>query len=202
MRKTVFMLSMVFLVAVTAQAMDVKLTSGDLKFLKGQTVLAVKYVYDGMKVSDLSEEEFVKKKVEDYNKKSPGKGDTWKKMWVNNRPVYYEAKFEELMNKYLKDAKASINPQSKDAKYTLIVKTTFASLGYNVWVAARPSYVDVEVTITETAKPETSLAVITLTKCPGTGAMGPDMYEWDRLKESYAKCGKELAKLLVKKGFK
>ena len=55
-------------------AQKVKVLKGDLAFLKGQSKLNVEYVYDGMKVGKKqTEEEYIKEKTTEANKKEAGK---------------------------------------------------------------------------------------------------------------------------------
>ncbi len=62
--------------------------------------------------------------------------------------------------------------------------------------------INVEVIFVETANPDNQIAVIEMTNVPGRGAMGNDYDTGYRISEAYAKCGKSLGALLVKKGFK
>ena len=184
-----------------ANAQKLKVVSGKLDFLKGQTALNVEYNYDDMAVGKMTEEDYIAKKVEKGNSTEAGKGDKWKEAWVNDRETRFQPKFEELMNKYLKKADVYISAGNKDAEYTLILKTVFTEPGFNVGVMSRPAYISTEVTFVKTGTTE-EMAKITLTKAPGAGAMGYDFDTGLRLQESYAKSGKTLAGYLLKKAFK
>lgn len=92
------------------------------------------------------EEDYVNKKVEDYNNKYPGtgRGDQWKEAWIGDREARFEPKFEELLNNYLKPKGISIAPEHTGAVYTMILKTTFTEPGFNVYITKKPAIVNVE----------------------------------------------------------
>ncbi|TWF39025.1 hypothetical protein FHW36_106249 [Chitinophaga polysaccharea] len=176
-----------------AAAQKIKLVDGDPAVLKDQKELNVEFTYDHLSVGKDSEEDYVQKKTAEYNKKEPGKGDTWAKAWVADRASRYEPKFDELFNDN-GDIKAGSFP---NAKYTLIFHTTFIEPGFNVGVARKNSYIDAEVLIVETANKGKTLAKISVDNAPGR-MMGFDFDTGMRITESYAVAGKKLAKFLGK----
>jgi hypothetical protein len=179
----------------------IALQSGSLDFLRGETQLNVEYSYDRMRVGDFArEQDYVDRKVAEFNQKEPGRGDRWRKTWVDDRAQRYQPKFEELINKYLADRKSVLKVGSfKDAKYTLILKTTFTEVGWNAFVMRRPAFIDAQAVFVETQNRANPLAVISITKSPGRDAMGYDFETGYRLQESYAKAGKELGVFIAKK---
>lgn len=184
-------------------AQKIKLVSGNLNFLKGQEILKVVYNYDDMSVGKFdNEEDYIAKKVKDYNDDEPGKGDKWREAWFNDRADRFQPKFEELINKYLESSGVIISAASKDAKYTMILKTTFTEPGYNIGISRRPARINTDVIFIETGNPDKELAKIEITKSPGSGAWGADFDSGYRIQEAYAKCGKELGQYLSKKAFK
>lgn len=176
-----------------AAAQKIKLVDGDPSVLKDQKELNVEFTYDHLSVGKDSEEDYVQKKTAEYNKKEPGKGDTWAKAWVADRASRYEPKFDELFNDN-GDIKAGSFP---NAKYTLIFHTTFIEPGFNVGVARKNSYIDAEVLIVETANKGKTLTKISVDNAPGR-MMGFDFDTGMRITESYAVAGKKLAKFLGK----
>lgn len=178
----------------------VKLQSGSLDFLKGETRVNVEYGYDNLLVSKQAEQEYVSRTIAALNNKQPGRGDRWHQEWISDRTEKFQPKFEDLLNKYLADGKSSlVFGAYPDAKYTLLLKTTAISLGYNVAIARYPATLTAEVVFVETQKRENSLATLTVTKSKGLDAWGNDYASGDRLKEAYAKAGKELGILIAKK---
>ncbi|MCD4833072.1 MAG: hypothetical protein K8R31_04690 [Bacteroidales bacterium] len=193
----------ILVLSVTAiQAQKIKVTNGDLSFLTGQATILLEYDYSEMAVGKFDkEEDYVNKKVAEYNEAEAGRGDTWKDNWEADREGRYHPKFEELLNNYTKKANCNFDQTNSDALYTLILKTTFTEPGFNIGIVKKDAMINVEVKFVETANTENILAVITITNIPGRG-MGNDYDAGYRIQESYAKCGKSLGAFLVKKAFK
>lgn len=183
----------------SAHAQKIKLMDGSLGILKGQTKINVLYNYDSLGVGKFDNEaDYISKKVEEYNKKEAGRGDTWAKAWKSDRARKFEPKFSELFNEN-GDLKLG---KSNKAKYTLIFKTTFVEPGWNAGVMKKKSYVDAEALIVANEDPSTVLARISVEDAPGrTVGMG-DFDTGSRIAESYAVAGKKLAKFIKKKAKK
>ena len=198
----VCILSFAFCLSTTIKAQRIELKSGNLDFLKGQKDINVEYVYDDMTVGKLKEEDYVNKKVADYNEKEAGKGDKWAVKWEEDRETRFQLKFEQLLNKYLEKSGVIVEQNNNETSYTLILKTTFTEPGFNIGIMRKPAFIDVEVVFVETENHDNILATIEIKKSPGADAMGYDFDTGTRIQEAYAKCGKELAKYLAKKAFK
>lgn len=200
--KTVFV-AFIVVIATNVQAQKIKVVKGDLDFLKGQSELLVEYDYSNMSVGKFErEEDYVAKKVAEYNEKEPGKGDEWAESWVADREGRFHPKFEELANKYLAKANCNIDQTNINAKYVAIVKVTFTEPGFNVGVMRKDAMIDLEIVFAETENRDNVLAVMTMEKVPGRDAMGNDYDTGYRISEAYAKGGKEFGAYLVKKAFK
>jgi hypothetical protein len=180
----------------TANAQKIKTAEGDDAILKNESSINIEFTYDNISVGKFDkEEDYIKKKTEEYNKKEPGKGDMWAKSWVTDRAARYEPKFIEL---FTLNSKMTV---SKDAKYTLIFKTKSIEPGYNIaggmMIGGRKNAsVDAEAWIVETANKTKKLAVITVDNAPGGTWGGYDYDTGTRISESYAISGKKLAKYL------
>lgn len=199
----ILFVSLIVLGATTLQAQKIKLIEGDLAFLQGQTEILVEYDYSQMGVGKFSNEaDYIAKKVSEYNEKKPGSGDEWQEKWVADREGRYHPKFEELLNSYTSKVGCSFNQTNVNAKYTMILKTTFTEPGWNIGISRMDASINVEIIFVETANRDNKLAVITMTGVPGRGAMGNDYDTGFRIQEAYAKCGKETGAFLVKKAFK
>lgn len=197
MKKSIILMIFVSLVFL-AQAQKIKLVSGNLTFLKGEKAINLQYYYDNVKVGDMDESKYIKKKVTEYNAKEPGKGDKWLENWKNDRKTRYEPKFEELFNKYLEEVNTKAKEGDATAQYTLLIKTKMIEPGFNVGVVRRPAKIDVEVEISAAGSPENKLAELTIFDVPGADAMGFDFDSGERISEAYAKLGKALAKYIIK----
>lgn len=89
-----FVAGFVCMLASPLFAQNIKVQSGALGFLKGEKTLQVEYVYDGLTVGKLTETEYIKKKVSEYNAKEAGTGDKWLTSWHTSRAQRFEPKFE------------------------------------------------------------------------------------------------------------
>jgi hypothetical protein len=198
-----FLAGLGLLLVLPLSAQDMKLKSGSLEFLKGEKTLNVEYVYDGLTVGNGTEQAYIEKKVAEFNTKEPGKGEKWLENWKSDRSKRYQPKFEELLNKQFTERKVDLKTgQYADAKYTLVLKTLNLEPGYNAFVSRAPAQISTEAKFVETKDRSKELAVISILKAPGSGAMGYDYDPGYRLQEGYAKTGKELGKFLCQKALK
>lgn len=193
-------MAIVCLAADAANAQRVDLRSGDVSVLSGQKTVNVEYDYSDFGVGKFAtEQEYLDKKAAEYNAKEAGKGDSWKKAWVDDRKNRFEPKFEELFNKGLEDKGITAVSARPDAQYTLIVKTKFVEPGFNVGVMRKNAYVDYEIDLVESANKSAKVAEIAMRNVPGGQFGGFDFDTGTRIAESYAKAGKSLAAFLDKK---
>ena len=201
MIKRVFILASLLLTVNASFAAMVKLTAGSLDVLKQESAVNVAYSYEGMRVGKfINEKDYVDKKVAELNQKEAGRGDTWRQTWVDDRASRFQPKFEGLLNRQFSGSKQSLQfGTHPDAKYTLILKTTFTETGWNAVVTRRPAMIDATVLLVETQNQTSPVATLTITKAPGRDAWGFDYDTGGRLQESYAKAGKELGILIRKK---
>lgn len=198
--KTIKFLSVLLtlsLLSATAIAQKIHVSEGNLKPLKGQSTLNVKYDYSDMSVGDYErEQDYLDERIKERNKSEAGAGDEWARKWVADREERFEPKFEELINKEL-GGKMEVGAYP-DAKYTLIVATTHTEPGFNVGVWRKNAHINTEIWVVETANPETVIAKLEMQKVPGRDIFGYDFDTGLRLQEAYAKCGKEMGKLIAK----
>ncbi len=186
-----------------AQAQKITLESGSLDIMKSEKLFNIAYDYSEVSVGKFtSEDDYINKKVTDYNAKEPGKGDQWKESWLSDRDARYKVSFEELFNKYIGKKDISISDENTDAKYTFVLKTTFIEPGYNIHISRRPAMINVIFKLVETANPSNVLFELKSLKNPGNSFGGYDYDTGVRIQEAYAKCGKELANYLLKKALK
>lgn len=184
------------LFSMQTNAQRIRTVSGNPEILKNENSLNVEFTYDNISVGKYSrEEDYVKKKTDEYNSKDPGRGDNWARGWVADRQSRYEPKFMDL---FIRESRMNI---SKDAKYTLIFKVKSLEPGYNIGISAmyggrKNAEMDAVVDIVETADREKVLATITIDNAPGGTWGGYDYDTGSRIQESFAISGKKLAKYL------
>lgn len=194
MKKIILILVASLMLMSLSQAQKIKLTSGDLSFLKDLSELNVVFEYpDNLKIGKMSQEAYIDKKVKENEEKEAGSGENWKEQYYADRDEHYEPMFLELLDKYTDDL--YIQQDDSDYEYTMIVKTTFVEPGFNIGIHSKKSALDLDITFIETANPDNILASISLKKSPGTPQYDAGM----RVGEAYAKAGKELGKFLKKK---
>ena len=201
MKKLVFTVAVAIIAANSSDsfAQKMNVTSGDVTVLSGQKTVNVEYDYSEFGVGKFAtEQEYLDKKSAEYNAKEAGKGDTWKKAWVDDRKDKYEPKFEELFNKGLEDKGLMAVGGKSGAKYTLIVRTKFVEPGFNVGVMRKNAAVDFEIDVVESANKSNKVAQIDMAKVPGGQFGGYDFDAGARIAESYAKAGKSLAAFINK----
>jgi hypothetical protein len=192
--KTASLLLAFAIACVTGNAQHIKLREGSLAPLKDEKTINVEFTYDSMGVGKFDkEQDYLNKKIEEYNKKEPGRGDSWSKSWVSDRKHEFEPKFIDLFEQY-----SEMTIAKKPAKYTMIFHTTYTEPGYNIYVTRKNAEIDAEVTIVETANRSNVVAAVSINKAPGRTFGGSDYATGDRIRECYADAGKYFGKFLVK----
>lgn len=198
MKKQTGILLFILGTAASVSAQKIKMESGDLSFLKGQTELNIQYDYSNFAVGKFATEEAYKtKRIEELNKKEAGRGDSWEQSWERDKTERFPNKFEELFDKGLSNKLHAVQ-NNENATYTLIVKTTFIEPGFNVGAMRKNAYVSFEYIFVETADPSKVLAKLVQNQVPGAQFGGYDFDTGTRISESYAKGGKMLAAYLAK----
>ncbi len=179
-------------------AQKISLKKGNLGFIKGQKSILVTFDYSNMAVGKFDrEEDYIAKKVEDYNKSEAGKGDKWKEAWKNDRATRYEPKFEQLFNENASKIGLTGKRDVSDAQIEMNIHTTFTEPGFNIGITRKPAYIDLVITFRNIASGE-ELAVMEVDNCPGRDAFGYDFDTGYRIEEAYAKLGKSLAGYIAK----
>ena len=200
MKRTMLFAVMLALISGSSlNAQRISLEKGDFDFLTGQEQLLVKYDYSDLSVGNYDkEEEYIADKVEEYNNDEAGKGDEWKEAWLSDRPNRFEPKFEELFNLTIAEKDLECSSMAESAAYEVVVHTTFVEPGFNVGIARKNASINVEMIFREISSGN-EMAVLTITNCPGRGAMGFDFDTGYRIEEAYAMLGRSVARYLLKR---
>ncbi len=181
---------------ITCAQYQFKMAFGNFKELKGQTSINVEFSYEGMMVgdNDLSELQYVERTKSEHNAKTPGRGDEWEKTWYSNKKDIFEPKFHELLRKYSKIA----NTTDPNAQYTVVVHVKMLLPGFVAWGPARSNAkMDADIMLVETGNKSVCPTRVDARKVPGRTGSGYDFNASERLRECYAKAGKELGKLMA-----
>ena len=188
-------LCLVFICLTTSiSAQTIKLVSGQLDFLKSENYVDIKFTYENMRVGKMTEEEYVAKKMADYEK-SGKEPEKWRSMWLGDREKTYQPKFIELFDKRMEPLKVKI---SSEGKYLLHIQTSFIEPGFNIGITRKNASVDFTATFIDKATGN-EVAKITVLKSSANDFLGTDFDAAYRIGECYAKGGRELGAFIVKK---
>ena len=191
---------MFFSVTMFGQA---KLVSGDMKVLKGQSEVILKYDYSNMGVGKYKDaDEYATNKVAEMNKKKEGSGDAWLEKWKSDRTDRFEPSFRKDFNGEVDSYNLSGKDDSPNAKYTVIIHTTFTEPGFNatmaIGFAKKPAYIDVTINLVETANPGTILGTVEMKKVESKNMGGYDYDTGGRIESCYERAGEYFGKYLIK----
>ena len=191
--KILLTLSFILFAMFNCFAQEVDLTKGDLSVLKGETTINIEFTFEKMSVGDFNKEaEYIKKRIEEENKKDPPNGDNWAAQWEEQKKNYFGDKF---ILGFTKQNKMTF---SKDAKYTLIFNTKALEPGYQVGISKRNAGVDGNVTLVETAKRDKKLAVLFVERAPETKWRGAAFDAKSRIGDAYYMDGQKVGKFIEK----
>lgn len=200
-RKSVTIIAMLCVVFVFSQKL--KVIEGGFGFFNGLKEINVEFVYENQKLfkDNLTNEEYVDSRYKALEEDTRGKGKAWKKSWYASRELIYQPKFLELMNEYIDEREGVFfGEELEGTKYTLIVETVWIYPGWNAAVMRHPAELTTVLKFVETDNRDKVLLVVNSKKAPGNRFGGTYSNE-DRIGEGYAKTGKSLAKLILKKAF-
>ncbi len=183
-----------------------KFINGDVKFLKGQTSLNVKFDYDNMLVGNLSEEAYITQETQKQNKMKSGSGDSWATKWKADKASRFEPQFMEWFNKSIKKLGIVATSVTGDAttKYSMIVKVIKTEPGVYIGVSAfghdagQETYITIMVSFVETTTPATDLATISVPKSVGTATSFANYDTGLRITDAYVIAGKTLGSFIAK----
>ncbi|MBS1749907.1 MAG: hypothetical protein JST63_08385 [Bacteroidetes bacterium] len=188
--KTHLLLVCLLFWGLNGMAQRIKVIEGKIPAMKD---VNTEFTYDNISIGKYDkEEDYIKAKKDEYNKKEPGKGDSWAIKWKDDREQRFQPKFDELLSKY---GELTLN---KNAKYTIIFHTQFMEPGFNIGITRKNAYINGEALIVETADKSKVVAKVTIEKAPGNSYWGNDFDTGERLSETYATAGKALGKLIKK----
>ncbi|PWA09078.1 hypothetical protein [Flavobacterium laiguense] len=202
MKKIVFA---VLFVSSIMSAQDMDVVKGDFGFLKDQKEINVEFDYSKMTLlkEKLTEGQYVANRTKELNDKTKGTGDTWKKKWDSSKELIWNPKFLELINIVLvkENKEVSFQEGLVNAKYTLIVETVWIYPGWDAAIMKQPAKVSTVLRFVETSKKSNVLLEISSDSAPGD-QWGNNFSNESRIGEGFAKTGKSVAKMLLKKAYK
>jgi len=186
----------------TAQNMDV--VQGKFDFLKDQKEINVEFDYSKMTLlsEKKTEAQYVEERTKELNDKTKGVGDIWKKKWNPSKELIWNPKFLELVNIVLlkENKEVSFQEDLTTAKYTLIVETVWIYPGWDAGIMKQPAKVSTNLKFVDTNNKSNVLLEISSENAPGD-QWGNNFSNESRIGEGFAKTGKSLAKMLLKKAY-
>lgn len=201
MKKLVFAL---FIISGVSFAQDVDVVKGNFDFLKDQKEINVEFDYSSFTVlkDKKTEAQYVEERTADLNEKTKGNGTAWSKKWASAKELLWNPKFLELVNVVLAKEKKDVSFQEGlTTPYTLIVQTVWIYPGWDIAMMKQPAKVTTSLKFVETANKSNVLLEISSEEAPGD-QYGSNFSNESRIGEGYAKTGKSLGKLLLKKAYK
>jgi len=190
------------LISTLLNAQDMNIVKGDFNFLKGEKEINVEFDFSNVTLmkEEKSEAQYVEERTKELNEKNKGVGDVWKKKWASSKELIWIPKFLELVNIVLSKEKKDLtfNKEVTTAKYTLIVETVWLYPGWDAGVMKQAAKVTTLLKFVETANKSNVLLEITSKEAPGD-QWGNNYSNENRICEGYAKTGKSLAKMIIKK---
>lgn len=196
MKKTITTLLLLCCITTFSFTQSIVLTSGSIDFIKDQKIIDFSFSYEEMLVGKLTENEYVNKKISDYNKKEEGKGEQWKEAWYGDRKERFEPKFLELFDKYMSEV--DVEAGTEGAQYRIEINTDFTEPGWNVGVMRQNASIDLSCKVKNIETGE-QVASIKIRNASANNFWGTDFTSGYRVQETYAKAGRELAKFFIKK---
>lgn len=202
--KKLVVLAVLFMTSLSF-AQKIEVVKGDFGFLKDQKEINVVFDYSKLTLmkEKKTEAEYIEERAKELNEKNKGVGDVWKKKWNSSKELSWNPKFLELINVVLSKDKKDVSFQEdlKSAKYTLIVEAVWIYPGWDVMMMKQPAKVTTNLKFVETNNMSNVLLEISSENSPGD-QWGSNFSNESRIGEGFAKTGKSLAKLLIKKVYK
>jgi hypothetical protein len=195
----------ILLVTTVASAQKMEVVKGDFGFFNGQKEINVEFDYSKTKLlkENKTESQYMEDRAKELNDKNRGNGDIWKKKWEGAKEGIWAPKFLELVNVVLRKDEKDVMFQEdlKNTKYTLIVEVVWIYPGWDVYMMKQEAKVTTNLKFVETANRANVLLEIKSEEAPGD-QWGNQFSNETRIGESFAKTGKSLAKMLLKKAYK
>lgn len=199
MKKMISTAAALALIITLGFAQKMKVVSGDFNFLEGQETILTKLDFSEVTFynENLTEQEYIDKRIEEIDEKEPGESANWVKDWELFKSERFLEKFTTIATENSKADIAFVTEGS--APYTLIVKATWIYPGWFGGVMKQHAKISTLLQFVESGNPDNVLLAIEAEKAPGDFAFIGVPNTNDRIAEGFAKTGKSLARLIDKK---
>ncbi len=203
--KSILFMMGIFLVSSASMFAQCKLKSGNIKMLKDQASINLQYDYSNIAIGKFkTDDEYVANKTKEMNKRKAGSGDDWAVKWKSDRESRYQPAFERNLNMVLERFKSSGREGASNAKYTLIIRTTFAELGFSTfgYGPRKSAYISLVVDLVETSNPSKILASIEMKREEGHYYGDLEVDAGLRMQSCYERAGEDLGGFIVSESLK
>lgn len=200
MKKLISTAATLLLIVTLGFAQKMKVISGDFSFLKGQETVVTKMDFSEVTFynENLTEQEYIDKRIKEIEEKEPGESANWVKDWESFKNERFLEKFTTIATENSEKANIAFVTEGS-APYTLIVKATWIYPGWFGGVMKQHAKISTLLQFVETGNPDNVLLAIEAEKAPGDIAFVGIPNTNDRIAEGFAKTGKSLARLIDKK---
>lgn len=155
----------------------------------------ISFRYDAMLVADhLSENDFLIKTKEEYNKSDYEKGDTWIKDWFGSRKTIYEPKFKKKL-KSLTSPSSIVFVEDSNFDYQFIVYTTKIDMGPEDPLVQTMFLIDAKIVIEN--RDGVALGFVLCNFVPGRCYGNAIWTDFEAIGDCYAKLAKEFYNLVL-----
>lgn len=199
MKKLISAATVLMFITTLGFAQKMKVVSGDFSFLKGQETIITKLDFGEVRFynENLTEQEYIDKRVGEIEEKDPGESANWLKDWESFKSERFLEKFTSVATESSKKANLAFVTEGS-SPYTLIVKATWIYPGWFGGVMKQHAKISTLLQFVESGNPENVLLAIQADKAPGDIAFVGIPNNNDRIAEGFAKTGKSLARLIDK----
>lgn len=178
---------------------QLKVTSGNLDFLKDETLVNVVVKQENIlyQVENFSEDQYLdirKKAIFDNPKKTEM---DWKN-WLNGWNDFKDKQYLDYFLKGLKKSKKIKFDKNVDSKYTLIVEPKWIYAGWHGGFIGQEAKLSSVLTFVETQNPSNTLLVLEGDKILGKPQNKDFVMEYGRIAGAYEETGKKLLTLVKK----
>ena len=194
MKKHLFTISFL-IVSLTFFGQSAKVLEGDAKNLKGIKKFNVKFDYSNLMIKKETEAEYLKKAAEKMEAKGKGKGEEYKKNWLEHQKTKYPYKFVQSFNKRFKEKQCEVEYNNDSILHTILVETKKMNLGY--LLDGKTAKVDFILSVLD--EEDNILVSISYKSVLGNGPGRFNKIEWIKLEEAHAKLAKEFAHYMIRK---
>jgi hypothetical protein len=174
---------------------QVTLVTGDLDFLKGNSLKKIKldFHYNSLKIRDKNESDFIQDQITRKNEASAGQGDLWAKNWSEKKINNWEPEFESYFNSVFVDDSIKASMNEKLPEFIMTVSIISLDPGYFIGFIEEPASLKALIMFTKTDESNRPIAVLKIVYIESKGFSTNEMM---RISDCYVNAGEKIAKFI------